>query len=237
MSNFPLLSSLLWPLLVLSCLAFILAGLRTVLKKTGWDQRRQQNIFYGATAVIAGWVLLVTVLSVNHFFSNVRQLPPRPVVAMLLPLPVALLIAYSKKGSRLIQSVPPQWLVFIQSFRIAVELLLWLAFLAGRLPVQMNFEGRNFDVLTGLAALPAGYWLLKRKTGSRKIIIVFNVMGILLLLNVLIIAALSMPTPFRYFMNEPSTALLGLFPFILLPAVLVPMAYTMHIFSLRQLSK
>lgn len=36
-------------------------------------------------------------------------------------------------------------------------------------------------------------------------------------------------------MNEPSNVLLAQFPFILLPGVLVPLAYTLHIFSLRQL--
>ena len=111
---------------------------------------------------------------------------------------------------------------------------MWFAFLAGKLPVQMSFEGRNFDVLTGLAALPVGYLVLKKKAGWRKIIVAFNIMGMLLLLNILIIAVLSMPTPIRYFMNEPSNTLIGQFPFVLLPAVLVPVAYTMHIFSLRQ---
>jgi len=65
--------------------------------------------------------------------------------------------------------------------------------------------------------------------------IAFNIVGILLLLNILVIAVLSMPTSIRFFMNEPSNTLVGQFPFILLPGVLVPIAYTMHIFSLRQL--
>jgi hypothetical protein len=44
-----------------------------------------------------------------------------------------------------------------------------------------------------------------------------------------------MPTPIRYFMNEPANTLVARFPYILLPGVLVPIAYTIHIFSLRQL--
>jgi hypothetical protein len=44
-----------------------------------------------------------------------------------------------------------------------------------------------------------------------------------------------MPTPFRYFQNEPANTLVAKFPFILLPGILVPIAYSMHIFSLRQL--
>jgi hypothetical protein len=38
-------------------------------------------------------------------------------------------------------------------------------------------------------------------------------------------------------MNEPANTLVGQFPFILLPGILVPIAYGLHIFSLRQLLK
>jgi len=123
----------------------------------------------------------------------------------------------------------------MQSFRIFVEVLIWLAFLSNILPVQMSFEGRNFDIISGILALPVGYFLLKRKNFSPKLAIAFNIIGIVLLLNILIVAVLSMPTSFRYFMNEPSNSLVATFPFILLPGVLVPIAYSMHIFSLRQL--
>ena len=54
-------------------------------------------------------------------------------------------------------------------------------------------------------------------------------------MNIVVIAVLSMPTPIRYFMNEPANVIVGQFPFILLPGVLVPIAYAMNIFSLRQL--
>ena len=107
--------------------------------------------------------------------------------------------------------------------------------MSGKLPVQMSVEGRNFDVLTGILALPVGYFLLRKKSYAPKIAIAYNVLGLVLLLNIVVTAFLSMPTSLRYFMNEPSAVLIGSFPFILLPAVLVPIAYSFHIFSLRQL--
>ena len=99
----------------------------------------------------------------------------------------------------------------------------------------MTFEGGNFDVFSGILALPVGYALLKKKTNATKLAIAFNIIGFLLLLNILVIAVLSMPTSFRYFMNEPSNTLVAQFPLILLPGLLVPMAYSFHIFSLRRL--
>ena len=225
----------LWPLLTLLCLIIILTGLKTVLKKTNWEKSRQDKIFFGTTFILVIWIGLLTILSYKGFFTDFNELPPRPALVMLIPLPIIFLIAFSNTGTQLLQTVPSHWLVFMQSFRIIVELLLLFAFMAGKLPVQMTFEGRNFDVLTGVLALPVGYLLAKKKTYAPKLAIAFNIIGILLLLNILVIAVLSMPTSIRYFMNEPSNTLVGQFPFILLPGVLVPIAYTMHIFSLRQM--
>ncbi|HMH20883.1 MAG TPA: hypothetical protein VK563_03865 [Puia sp.] len=285
MQNDPILPILLWPFLTLICIAFILAGLKAVLKKTDWPAGRQQKIFYTTAGVLLLWIALLSVLALQGFFADFGRLPPRPGLAILAPLPVILFIAFSKTGTALLRLVPAQWLVLMQSFRIIVELLLWMGFVAGKLPVQMTFEGRNFDVLTGLLALPVGYYiarsLLRGGTGpragagivgsqpgagtglsaggedatrsqagvgpltdagigswsgsSRILALAFNIAGLLLLFNIMAIALLSMPTPIRYFMNEPAATLVAHFPFIFLPGVLVPLAYTLHIFSLRQL--
>src|SRR6187401_163050 len=225
----------LWPLLTLVCLVMILTGLRAVLKKTKWGKSDQDKTFFGALFILVIWISLLTVLSRNGFFTDFNKLPPRPALAMLIPLPIIFLIAFSKKGTQLLQTVPSHWLVFMQSFRIIVELLLLFAFMAGKLPVQMTFEGRNFDVLTGLFALPVGYLLARKRPYASRLAIAFNIIGIVLLLNILVIAVLSMPTSIRYFVNEPSNTLVAEFPVILLPGVLVPLAYAMHIFSFRQL--
>jgi hypothetical protein len=57
----------------------------------------------------------------------------------------------------------------------------------------------------------------------------------LLLMNIVTIAVLSMPTPFRQFMNEPANEIVATFPFVYLPGVLVVLAFAFHAFSLRQL--
>lgn len=222
-------------LLTFICIVLILKGLYATLRKTGWEQKRRNKIFLITIASIIAWVGVLTVLSFQNFFSDFSKLPPRPALAIIIPLPFVLLIAFSKKGTHFLLSMPSHWLVWLQSFRLIVEVLLFLAFIAGKLPVQMTFEGRNFDILTGLFALPVGYLLVRGKTYATRLVVIFNFIGILLLINILVIAVLSMPTSLRYFMNEPSNNLVAQFPFILLPGVLVPLAYSLHIFSLRQL--
>jgi hypothetical protein len=224
-----------WLLLTAVCVFLILLALKISLKRRGWERRRQQKIVFAASVIIAIWIAWLVILSLKGFFADFSKLPPRPALAVIVPLPFILMFAFSKTGTKLLLTVPNHWLVWMQSFRIIVELLLLFAFLGGKLPVQMTFEGRNFDVLTGILALPVGYWLFKRKKGAKRLVIAFNIAGLVLLINVLVIAVLSMPTPLRVFTNEPANTLVAQFPFILLPGVLVPIAYGLHILSLRQM--
>jgi hypothetical protein len=99
----------------------------------------------------------------------------------------------------------------------------------------MTFEGRNFDMLSGVLALVAGYVMWKYPSAAKRAGIIYNLIGLGLLLNIVIVAILSMPTPFRYFMNEPANTIVAWFPFIYLPGVLVVLAFAFHVFSLRQL--
>jgi hypothetical protein len=117
---------------------------------------------------------------------------------------------------------------------VFVEILLWALFTQNLLPEQMTFEGRNFDILVGLTA-PLIAWLYQHQKISKTIVIIWNLAGIALLLNIVIIAILSMPTPFRVFMNEPANTIVTKFPSVWLPALLVPLAYWLHALSLKQL--
>jgi len=235
MKNEMLIPAVAWVLLTIVCVAFIIFGLQAALKRTGWERIKGRKILTRTVLLLAAWTALLLVLSDRGFFSQFETLPPRPALVLLIPLPIVLVIAFSKKGTQLLQSLPTQWLVWMQSFRIAVELLLLMAFLKNLLPVQMTFEGLNFDILSGVLALPVGYLMSRKKSYAPQLAIAYNGIGMLLLLNILVIAVLSMPTPFRYFQNEPANTLVAQFPFILLPGILVPIAYTLHIFSLRQL--
>ena len=97
----------------------------------------------------------------------------------------------------------------------------------------MTFEGRNLDVLSGLTALPVA-WLASRKRLSHFWLVVWNLACLGLLINIVATALLSMPTPLRFFMNEPGSVIVTHFPVVWLPALLVPMAYGLQFLSLRQ---
>ena len=180
-------------------------------------------------------MMMVGIMAIKGFFADLTTLPPRPIILILLPLPLVLVTAFSKRFKEMALTIPEHWLIRFQAFRIFVELILWQAFAKNVLPVQMTFEGRNWDIASGVLALVVAWMVLHKRNNYRTIAIAYNIIGIGLLLNVLIVAFLSMPTPLRYFMNEPTVEKVGQFPMIYLPSVLVVLAYSFHIFSLRQL--
>ena len=97
----------------------------------------------------------------------------------------------------------------------------------------MTFEGRNFDILSGLSAIVVAVLITRNKISS-SLVIAWNFAGLALLVNIVTIAILSMPTPLRVFMNEPPNTIVSKFPVIWLPALLVPLAYGLHFLSIRQ---
>jgi len=61
------------------------------------------------------------------------------------------------------------------------------------------------------------------------------VLGVLLLANIIAVALLSAPTPFRVFMNEPANTFITHVPWIWLPAVMVLAAVMGHALVFRWL--
>ena len=194
--------------------------------------KKTPNVFL---TLVVLWMCLLYVLSLVGFTSNFSTTPPRIFIILFPVFLVILSLIFSGRADRMLKLTPQKWLVNIQSFRIVVELILWWMSLRYFLPEQMTFEGLNFDILAGLSAPVIHLITLRVKGSSRSILLIWNIISLLLLVNIVTIAILSLPTGFRVFMNEPSAFILSKFPFILLPGILVPLAYSMHFLSLRKI--
>jgi hypothetical protein len=144
-------------------------------------------------------------------------------------------IGRSELGRRLALGLPLAVLIGAQAFRVLVELLLHQAYVEGLMPVQMSYSGYNFDVVTGICAAVLGL-VMRRTTVPPVVLRTWNVVGLLLLANVLIIALLSAPTPLRQFHNEPANVWITKAPWVWLPTVMVLMALLGHVLVFRRLA-
>ena len=172
-------------------------------------------VFLGATWLMAnaGW------LRFGH-------LPP-PIAWLLVPTTTATVVLARRMP---VGRIGIGWLIGYQSFRIFVEIFLWWGHREGAVPVQLTWEGRNFDVLTGLTA-PLVAWLAAGGKISTTAIRVWNLAGLALLVNVVSVAVLSMPTPFQRF--HPTNLFVVEAPFVWLPLFLVQSALFGHVAIFR----
>lgn len=225
-------------ILVAICFFFVLKGLRYGTKHSSFEPAKQQRLFLRITTGILVWTLLISVMAATGIFQNFDTLPPRITLTLMPPMVFVLIMTWrSGNLKEILKNIPVHWLIYLQSFRIAVELILWWHHKEGVVPIQMTFEGQNFDVMAGLTAPIIGYLYAKKGKSMRKLALAWNIVGLLLLFNILTIAILSFPTRLRYFMNEPANTFVAEFPFVLLPGFLVAVAYSMHFFSIKQLLK
>lgn len=194
----------------------------------------------GAAAGLAlaqiAWLALTGVLAgTGYLVADVTLMPPTFVRVVVLPgLALTCLLAFSPGMGRRLDGASADWLISAQAFRLPLEFLLYGLAAVGEISERLTFAGSNFDVLTGVAALLLGYLVHKRKA-PRWSILVFNLMGLCLLVTIVTMALLSAPTPVQVFHDGPDFRLPFHVPFVWLPGYLVPVALLLHLLSLRKL--
>ena len=175
----------------------------------------------------ATWIAFVCALGQTPFLSNFSAMPPRFLIFWFAILATSFFFARSTTGRAVALQTPLWLLIGFQGFRVLAEWSLYAGYQEGIFPVQMTFEGMNFDIVTGVFALVLIPVL--RKFPDQKIAAwIFNIIGLVLLITITVIATLSAPTPLRYFMNDPANMAVAYMPYILLPGVLVQAAFAGH---------
>jgi hypothetical protein len=221
-------------LLTFALVYFFIRGQKYALNRLRYPLSRKRKLLYFTTAGILCWLGILGMLSFLGFFQKFDTVPPKIFLAVLPTVVLTLILVFSKSFFRLLTQIPPAWLVYIQSFRIVMELILWIGLLGGFVPFQMTFEGFNLDIVLGITALMAGYVFFARGRFRRLEAFLWNVFGIILLINIVFISVVSTPSAFRIFFNEPANTFIAYFPFIWIPGFIVPFALAMHLFSIKQ---
>lgn len=180
------------------------------------------------------WILLQSLVSYSGFYTNTTDLPPR-FIALVLPPFLSIILLFSlKKGRTFTNNLQARTLVMLHVVRIPVELVLYFLYRQGLVPELLTFEGRNWDILSGLSAPLIYYLYFVRGNLKKSYFIAWNVLCLLLLLNVVIHGILSAPFPFQQFAFEQPNKALLYFPFSLLPGFIVPLVLFAHLASIKQ---
>jgi hypothetical protein len=185
--------------------------------------------------ILTSWLLVQGIIGYSEFYTVTNVMPPRFVVLIAPPFLFIALLFLTTKGRIYLDSLDTNILTLLHTIRIPVEIILFWLFLADTIPQLMTFEGRNFDIIAGITAPIIYYFGYRKKLLNNTVLIIWNVVCSLLLLNIVINAVLSAPFPFQQFaFDQPNIAVLY-FPFVWLPSCIVPLVFLSHFACIRNL--
>ncbi len=186
------------------------------------------------TITILLWSAVQSLLAYLGFYQDMSLMPPRFVLVLF---PATLAIVYGlMPAQRNWLSVKRNSLLstFSHVVRLPVEIVLYALFMHEMIPELMTFEGRNFDIIMGLSAPVIGLLLLKN-SAPKKLLLTWNVIGLVLVLFILTNGILSTELPFQQFAFHQPNKAVSFFPFILLPATIVPIVVWTHLSDIYKL--
>jgi hypothetical protein len=187
------------------------------------------------TRVLGFLILAQSGAAFSGFYLDSQSMPPRFALAILPSVIIIVGLFAFKKGKEFLDALDLRFLLMIHFLRIPVEWCLYDLYQQAMIPEIMTFEGRNFDILIGITAIIIYLITYTFKRYNRALLIIWNVIGMVFLLNIVVHAILSVQSPIQQFgFDQPNRAVLE-YPFVLLPAVVVPIVMLSHLATLRKL--
>jgi hypothetical protein len=188
----------------------------------------------------AGVVLALAVIMAAQFglaYSGIlgqwNRTPPPMALLLLVCFAITVGFAYSPIGQEMATRLSFAALIGAQAFRVPLELWMQHASVERVIPKQMTYSGSNLDIISGLTAIVVAV-VAVQGLAPRWLLIGWNALGSLLLLNVIVIAVRSMPMMNAYGDYRMNTHVADA-PFVWLPGVLVQAALLGHLLVWRKL--
>lgn len=169
--------------------------------------------------VATGWISLDV-----RLFGVIPTLVP----AIALPALAGTLLLYSADFRARLDAVPMAWLAAFHGLRIAFGFVFLAIYELGAIPAAFAFRGGYGDIVAGLLGLLVAYLYASgySRALARAAAVVWIVQGMGDFALVLYTGLTQIP---------PDSAFRGYYPFMLIPAFVVPMFILTHIYAIRAL--
>jgi hypothetical protein len=184
------------------------------------------------------WLAVTGFLSYEGIFQDTSAVPPRLILVMAPALLVIVFLLLSGHGRKFTDTLDLKKLTLVHIVRVPVEFILYSLAAHKLIPGLMTFAGRNFDIFSGITA-PIIYFACFKNSllRNRALLLTWNIICLGLLLNIVINALLSAPTPFQKFAFEQPNVAILYFPFTWLPCFIVMIVLYSQLAAIRQLLK
>ena len=219
------------PLLLAAGLAW---GVSAASRRLDENPTARRNALIITLVGAAAWMGGTWVVAARGVLRQWQATPPPFMILVTAIVALAVAIAFTSYGRRLALGLPLWILVASQSFRFPLEMALHEMYERGVMPVQMSYEGLNYDIVTGTTAIVVAI-LARARWGGRMLVAAWNVVGLALLCNIVTVAILSTPR-FAYYGSDRLNEWVADPPYVWLPAVMVLAALAGHLLVFRALT-
>jgi hypothetical protein len=184
-------------------------------------------------ALTAAWLAGTWMIGATGVLRQWQRVPPPMLLLVVAIVAVGAGIAWSGFGGALATRIPLVVLVGVQGFRLPLELAMHALVARRVIPPQMTYGGLNYDIVSGITAILVAALLVAGQAG-RGLVLAWNLLGLALLANIVVVAILSMPMV-AAFGPDRLNVFVTYAPYVWLPAVLVLAALAGHQLVFRAL--
>lgn len=221
---------------ILMTLILILIGIKTI-DKTYRQKSKNSKRKVILISFLIIWHIYIFVLASTEFMLNL-EFPPRFFILTILPLFIFTgIFIYKNRNNTWIQNIPPHWLFFYQTFRILIEVIFVFTVSKGILHSNVTIEGYNFDMVYAFTVLIIGLIVFKKIIWYKRLILWWNYLGLGVIAIIIFLFQSTIYIPEFYGDIEPFPIEFLKYPYVLVPAFLMPSAVFIHILSIVQLRK
>jgi hypothetical protein len=195
-----------------------------------------------ANKIVVGflfWMSIQTFIGLKGVYhQDLNAIPPKILLFGILPtILMMIFLLSSNAGKSFTNQLEIKYLTLINVVRIPVEIILFGLFINKTIPIEMTFEGSNLDILAGISSVFIFYFGFVKNRLNSRIVLIWNFLSLALLINIVVLAFLSAPSPFQKLGFDQSNIAILYFPFVWLPTVIVPIVLFGHIVSIKKLLK
>ena len=186
--------------------------------------------------VLFAWFASVMLLSFYDFFAWNALIAPNLVLGWLVLFVTLKQVYYNDRIRAVFDLISVPWLIAIQFFRI-VGYSFFQLYEQGFLPATFALASGWGDIIVGVTAPIVALFYFMKFSFAKKLAIAWSVVGIVDLIVALSTGILSYPRPVQVLATAPSTEIIALFPMVIVPLFAVPLAFLLHLLTLRLIVK
>ena len=196
------------------------------------DSTRQSYVAIISGIVLAVWAVAAAILAYRGYLRppEAQSVPPIGIVLGIVLVGILLALLLSRSLRSLLTN--QRNIIWLNVWRL--EGILFLILMAqGQMPALWALPAGIGDIIVGVSAPWIG--MAVNTASGRRRAIFFNLFGLLDLIVAVGLGITTNPGRLHVFHTNPTSELITGFPLALVPAFLVPLAFTLHIVSLWQL--